>query len=373
MKNRLVGVLFLAIGSAAIPLQSAVAASSEDDGAISSLKSEIARLREENALLRERGQLRKENRALHTNLPDQQGTAPAKKPTPSALSDYAADMPTKGPLYKAQPLMVRSSWDGVYIGLGLGSRWTETAASVTAAGTFGVAANGTNPDAAGSMDVNHSAFRLSPYFGYNWQISPTWVGGVEGDFGWSSKTSTINGASYPALSGLTTAGGLTPQTGGDSFSLKSSWDASARARLGFLVRPDVLLYGTGGAAWIHMESTSVCNAGSSLVICTIGPPFGALFVPGTVTDGTTKLGWTLGGGIEAMLGSNWIVRADYRYTSYGTISNTDNRQGTPSAVLIFGVPNTITSFVAYDLRVATQTVTFGLGYKFDSSSLVARY
>jgi hypothetical protein len=152
MKNWLVGVWFLALGSAAIPLHPAVAASSDDEGAISSLKSEIARLREENALLRERGQLRKENRALHANLSDQEGMAPAKKPTPAALSDYAADMPTKGPLYKAQPLMARSSWDGIYIGLGVGSRWTETTGSVTSAGTFGVAANGTNPDAAGSMD-----------------------------------------------------------------------------------------------------------------------------------------------------------------------------------------------------------------------------
>jgi outer membrane immunogenic protein len=180
---------------------------------------------------------------------------------------------------------------------------------------------------------------------------------------------TLNGMAYPSLGLLTNTGGITPQNGGDSFSLKSSWDASLRARVECLVRPDILLYGTGGAAWLHVESTSTCNTGSNNGIpCTDPLPIGQLLTPLTITDGTTRLGWTIGGGIEAMLGSNWIARAEYRYASFGTISNTDNRPTTPEGTLVFGAPQV--SSVAYDLRLATQTVTFGLGYKFDSNGVM---
>lgn len=225
------------------------------------------------------------------------------------------------------------------------------------------------------MDFGHSSFRFSPYFGYNWQVSPNWLVGVEGDWGWANRTTTFAGAAYPSIGFLTNVGGVfTPQNGGDSFSLKSSWDASLRARLGFLVRPDILLYGTGGPAWLHVESTSVCshgNTGSGLTCATVAP-LGQLFTPLNITDETTKLGWTLGGGIEAMLGSNWIARAEYRYASFGTISNIDNRVTTPSGTTLFGAP--VASSVAYDLRLATQTVVFGLSYKFGSNSaLTARY
>src|SRR5450631_192091 len=41
---------------------------------------------------------------------------------------------------------------------------------------------------------------------------------------------TLNGMAYPSLGLLTNTGGITPQNGGVSFSLKSSWDASQRAR-----------------------------------------------------------------------------------------------------------------------------------------------
>jgi len=96
-----------------------------------------------------------------------------------------------------------------------------------------------------------------------------------------------------------------------------------------------------------------------------------LLTPLTITNDTTRLGWTLGGGIEAMLGSNWIARAEYRYASFGTIRNTDNRSTTPVGTTIFG-PGVST--VAYDLRLATQTVTFGLSYKFgDYGALTTRY
>jgi opacity protein-like surface antigen len=73
-----------------------------------------------------------------------------------------------------------------------------------------------------------------------------------------------------------------------------------------------------------------------------------------------------------MLGSNWIARAEYRYASFGTIGNIDNRTTTPSGTAVFGA--VVPSVVAYDLRLATQTVTFGVSYKFGTyGAVTARY
>jgi opacity protein-like surface antigen len=36
---------------------------------------------------------------------------------------------------------------------------------------------------------------------------------------------------------------------GDNFALRTGWDGSARARIGFLLTPSTLVYATGGAAW----------------------------------------------------------------------------------------------------------------------------
>ena len=44
--------------------------------------------------------------------------------------------------------------------------------------------------------------------------------------------------------------------------------------------------------------------------------------PATITNGDTLVGWTIGGGIEAALTRNWLLRGEYRYADYGTQSYT---------------------------------------------------
>jgi outer membrane immunogenic protein len=192
--------------------------------------------------------------------------------------------------------------------------------------------------------LNDTAFRFSPYAGWNLQVAPRLVVGVEGDWGFANKATTLSGVIYPnQFSGIAA----------DSFSVKTTWDASVRGRIGFLATPSVLAYATGGGAWLHVESTSTCNSASPS--CSI---VGA--APAVITDSKTKTGWTVGGGLEAVLWSNWIARAEYRYADFGTITNTDVRTTAAG-------PRVIT----YDLTVKTHTALFGLAYKFDWSSPVA--
>ena len=61
----------------------------------------------------------------------------------------------------------------------------------------------------------------------------------------------------------------------------------------------------------------------------------------------------MGGGVEAALYGNWLVRGEYRFADFGTWSNTLN----------LSVPNAA-NFVQLSLKAITATPTLGLAYKF---------
>ena len=255
----------------------------------------------------------------------------------------ATPMPVKAP---AATVAGAPSWAGPYLGAAVGVRSAVVDATVTdfflppdnLASICALLA----PDGGcfTSASLNNTAFRFSPYLGFNWQIGRQWVAGVEGDFGFAGKTATLNGLFYPTSFFRTT-------DATDTFSIKTTWDASARGRIGFLITPTVLAYATGGGAWLHVEATSNCGS------CIAFP-----FSPVAVTHTTTKLGWTIGGGIEAALWSNWIARAEYRFADFGAVTNADTRAGVSFNA---GIPLIAT----YDLGIRTHTALFGLGYKFN--------
>jgi outer membrane immunogenic protein len=272
----------------------------------------------------------------------------------AAGSACAADLPAR-PIYKAPIAAPAVSWNGFYIGLGAGARWAETQATVTSQIISGFGITGAVPgfpDQSQQMDA--TAFRISPYVGYNWQVAPQWLVGIEGDSGIASKTVSTAGL-YPS----TLFTGTT--TGADTFSVKTSWDASARARAGYLVSPSWLLYLTGGAAWLHVESTATCGNVVSSVCFNPSPAVGGIFYTQSIfTHGVTRLGWTIGGGAETILAPRWIARAEYRYADFGTITNSDTLTFTPAASLIFGAQ---TRSITYDLRLRTHTASIGIAYK----------
>lgn len=190
---------------------------------------------------------------------------------------------------------------------------------------------------------DHTAFRFSPYFGYNWQFGQQWLAGLEGDVGFGSKTSTLSGVPLPGagvFSGFNSVG--------DSFAVETSWDASLRARIGYLATSDVLVYATAGPAWQRVAATSICGQ-NNFFTC------GGSGLRSVVSDTTTKLGYTIGGGIETMIGGHWLLRGELRYSDFGSITNTDIRTDLPFT------DNVTTS---YKLRLTTETALVGVGYKF---------
>lgn len=159
------------------------------------------------------------------------------------------------------------NWSGFYAGINGGT---------AVASTEGNAFNGTFP---GNINVSDNSFSVSGVAGYNWMLSPRFVAGVEGDIGYLGFDHSNMNFNNSAVTGS-----------------KTSWIATARARLGYSTGP-ALLYVTGGGAWVNVTDS---------------------FDWGTPTSSKKTLsGWTLGGGIETMLWGNWATKSEYLFVDAG--------------------------------------------------------
>ena len=241
------------------------------------------------------------------------------------------------PIYKAPPPAL-TAWSGFHIGLDAGLRSTRTDVTTTSALVDGVPVDFTN--FAITEPLNGRSFRFGLHAGYDWQVASQWVIGIEGDWGWGKRTATLPG--FPFTPGFFTSGIAT-----DALSVETTWDASARGRIGYLVTPTLLAYITGGAAWLHYGTRSDCPGLCTLPITTLAPT--------VIASSTTKAGWTIGGGFESSLGDRWFARAEYRYADFGNASFVLTRNG-PGPLVTSIVDN-------FDVGIRTHTVAVGMGYR----------
>jgi outer membrane immunogenic protein len=272
------------------------------------------------------------------------------------------------------------NWSGPYLGLSVGARFNAVDASVTSAtvGTPAVAialpvvSSGSGNTLAfwqqqqsAMQYLDNIAVRGGFYGGWNFQVAPTFVVGIEADFGLANETAVFHGSPYPAnlLFGTPTLPfGASPN---DSFRVTTRWDGSARLRGGWLATPSMLLYVTAGVAWANVKATSVCSDDPipNVLNCAPGRYFSeTLFLEHTAT----RLGWTAGMGVDMLLGSNWVARAQYRFSDFGYLSGhsgaftfTDTRvcSGCPSA------SNPLT--ISYELLLMQHIFELGIAYKFN--------
>jgi outer membrane immunogenic protein len=259
-----------------------------------------------------------------------------------------------------KPPAQAADWSGFYLGAGVGFRSTDSQVNVKSVrdtrrafpldDSF-VAANCYAGFACVTgQQYNTVSARFAPYFGYNWQANARWVLGIEGDVGLGSQSVTAP-QSYPATP-FQLAG-----TVRNSFALTTDWDASFRGRIGYLIGPDLMLYAAAGPSWLHLQSASNCSTSPfDDGECAVAGGFVGLS-PGSLSHAQTRLGATVGVGLEAMLSPNWIVRGEYRYSDYGTLSNSDIRTS-PSG----------DQTVNYDVTIKSHVATFGLAYKFGEPS-----
>jgi outer membrane immunogenic protein len=253
------------------------------------------------------------------------------------LPSAAADMPVKAPPapMMAPPIL---TWSGFYAGVGLGARDLEADWHTTSISFPPIPGDPFSTPVSFS-DTN---FRVSGYFGYNWQFA-TWLLGIEGDFGWADNKVTNAGipGTFDGFGALFGPGPLAATLAVDASQIKADWDASIRGRIGFLAGPSVLLYATGGAAWLNVEASASC----------LGTLASWCVAVRSESFSKTLFGWTVGGGIEWMFAPNWIARGEYRFSDYGSHDRT------------FFATAPIDQVTA-NIDVQTHTAYFGISYLF---------
>jgi outer membrane immunogenic protein len=203
---------------------------------------------------------------------------------------FAADMPVKAPVYKAQVSPPANSWTGFYVGGNVGGAWKHNTGtwnplpSSLEFGAFPISGSNNGSGVIGGLHV-----------GYNWQFAPTWVTGIEGDFAWTSARGSFSQIWSLNPPPGTVAGSFT------NMSAKLDWVSSVRARLGYLVMPNLLAYGTGGVAWGKFDYNANNNNGDVVPYVT------------NVSTSSTQTGFAAGGGLEWAMTSKWLVRTEYLY------------------------------------------------------------
>ena len=169
-------------------------------------------------------------------------------------------------------------------------------------------------DAAGSHALSLRGVLLGGVAGYNWQTSERFVLGLEGDSEWSdlsgSQFNTGNIPNFPPGTPYAIAQKLQPD-----------WQGSLRLRLGFTPTARLLVYATGGLALANYEYASRFTD-------IFGETEG-------VSIGTIKLGETIGAGVDYAVMPNWLVKGEYRYSQFATVTAVGSAQltdGTTASV-----------------------------------------
>jgi outer membrane immunogenic protein len=178
-----------------------------------------------------------------------------------------------------------NTWSGPYAGVSLG---------------YGFSGESEADDGLTTTTIDNDGFLLGAFAGYNWQVG-NMVAGAEADIGYNWSEGSNGG--YDTESGV---------------------EGSLRARLGYVISPNIMLYATAGGAAKDLEVSDDIAGGS---------------------DSNTMLGWTAGGGADIMVTENVFGRVEYRYTDFG--SETFDLGG-----------------VSTDVDDKDHRITFGLGMKF---------
>ena len=164
--------------------------------------------------------------------------------------------------------------------------------------------------------------------------SSGFIGGIEGGdryqfgklvVGWEADMlwGGINGTS------TTTFGpSFAPSSLTRSITANTNWTATSTSSVG-IAHDRWLIYGKAGVAFEHTNYTDnwtanipgqQCNVnGGAAAVCVMAGGFGGGSFPlFSGTGGETRVGWTVGTGIEWAIWNNWSIKAEYDYLDFGS-------------------------------------------------------
>lgn len=198
---------------------------------------------------------------------------PGQPPVPPAM--YAPAPPPPPPF----------TWSGFYVGANGGFGFSSGTATGTITSFFG--------SASASSSGNMNGPIVGGQIGFNWQINSL-VLGIEADGQWSNQSQST---SSPSCFGFCTINETTA----------INWFATGRARIGYAF-DRILVYGTGGVAWMNASDTANVTAfGTTVNIASLS---------------STAIGYAVGAGVEAAITNNLSARAEYLFMSSSRFSAT---------------------------------------------------
>jgi outer membrane immunogenic protein len=181
------------------------------------------------------------------------------------------------------------NWTGFYVGAHTGYRWGVFDGSIPAG----------SPESDAGQVFPFSTSAGSGIFGfhagYNYQVSPDILVGIETGWSWGRGTANVN-----VVSDINDAFATV------NYRLQLTWSGSVRGRLG-LVANEWLFYGTGGIAFQHLKVS-----GTGFVTDSFG------FVNSSLSQGKVLYGYVVGVGVERYAVGGWTWRIEYLFADFGS-------------------------------------------------------
>lgn len=230
----------------------------------------------------------------------------------------------KDPLPPSEYVAPIWNWQGLYFGGNVGYGFDGSELSSLERITPPASSIGTVP----GFDPQGAFGGLQ--LGYNWQVERL-VLGLETDIQYADLSDQAGG---PYSNNAAFQGGAWADL---------DWFGTVRGRLGFVASERLLIYGTAGLAYgdVSFTQLGVNTANGNTV---------------TFQDNDTKVGYTVGGGLEYAIDPRWSLKAEYQYIDLGDESVAAESL-TPG-----GAPTGINYTSGYELDF--HTVRAGLNYKF---------
>ncbi|OGV48810.1 MAG: hypothetical protein A3F46_02310 [Legionellales bacterium RIFCSPHIGHO2_12_FULL_42_9] len=216
-----------------------------------------------------------------------------------------------------------NKWTGLYAGINAGYIFSDnknvnidpylisSGGSIPATPlAIASAASATN-----SFSLNNNGFIGGGQLGYIRNFHNHYVAGLEADIQGIAGASQ-NGASTSNVPFLvfSAASNL-------AVSKNIDYLGTLRGRLGYLLKPNLLISGSGGLSYGGVSSKTIIDQNL------VGSPVdteGANLNWGTTGNySNTRIGWTAGGNIEWMLRTNWSIKIEYLYYDLGTVTYND--------------------------------------------------
>lgn len=203
------------------------------------------------------------------------------------------------------------TWTGCYLGVNggwIGSNSDYTTGRTTFFPNADPIAPANNNLLTQSYSASNSAGTVGGQFGCQYQWGWLVLGG-EWDANWAGVKDD-NTFAYNRINFVTTPLGSSWNPRQELTHTQLDWFTTARVRVGAAWWDRVLIYATGGLAMAPVDSyTQVAfNPGNN--------PF---FIPqyfGAYRE--SRIGWTVGGGIEWAFAQNWTAKAEFLYIDLGS-------------------------------------------------------